>query len=98
MPLIGCRLSWDERRMLRERLGHLAAASGCGAQERRAIDAAMARVDQPGFGACAGCGAPIAWERLLDTPYRAHCTRCETPATDRLAGKTPAGRTCAKPT
>jgi len=41
----------------------------------------MARVDQPGFGACAACGTPIAWERLLDAPYRAHCTRCEASTT-----------------
>lgn len=86
MPVIGYRLSWDERRILRERMGHLAAAPGCGAEERRAIDAALARVDQPGFGACATCGAPIAWERLLEAPYRAYCTRCEAPTTTDAGG------------
>ncbi len=79
--MTGRRLSWDERRMLRERMGSLAAGLDSQGAQRRTIDAALKRVDDPGFGACATCGAPIAWERLLDVPYRAHCARCETPST-----------------
>jgi RNA polymerase-binding transcription factor DksA len=119
MPLRPHLLSWEQRRVLRERLGARAAAlrgelrcafhqpdapgafalpdrraetddealaelqsaldtagAARDAQELAEVFAALERVDSPGFGRCAECGAPIAWARLLAQPQASHCIRC----------------------
>jgi RNA polymerase-binding transcription factor DksA len=40
------------------------------------IDRALASVDEPGAGACEGCGGPIGAERLLALPGTARCVTC----------------------
>ena len=47
------------------------------ARELAAVDDALTRLAEPEFGLCAGCGAPIGWERLLACPHAVRCTRCE---------------------
>lgn len=45
--------------------------------ELREIDDALHRLDTAAYGACVGCGAPIAWDRLLARPQVQRCTRCQ---------------------
>ncbi|ABS02901.1 RNA polymerase-binding transcription factor DksA [Kineococcus radiotolerans] len=41
-----------------------------------ALDDALARVDEPGFGRCEGCGREIAPERLAARPWATTCVEC----------------------
>ena len=45
--------------------------------ELRRIDAAMARIDEGGYGTCATCGAAIEPRRLSALPWAVLCTGCE---------------------
>jgi DnaK suppressor protein len=78
MPLERHRLSWAERKSLYERLGTLRARVD--PAERGDIDAAMTRLETSAYGACMQCGAPIAWERLVQRPQVRRCARCEAQA------------------
>jgi len=80
MPLRDHRFSWAQRKSLHESLTRRAAVLREG-RERADIDAALARLETAGFGACAGCGAPIAWDRLVARPEVRHCTRCQVAGT-----------------
>ena len=46
------------------------------------VEAALARLDAGTYGACAGCGRPIAPERLEAIPWAALCIDCQ-----RTAGR-----------
>jgi RNA polymerase-binding protein DksA len=41
-----------------------------------AIDEALARLDEGGYGRCEGCGQPIAPERLAARPTATRCVAC----------------------
>ncbi|MEU0037607.1 TraR/DksA C4-type zinc finger protein [Streptomyces sp. NPDC006333] len=41
------------------------------------VDAALVRMDEAGYGACALCRRPIGSERLAIVPQARHCTRCQ---------------------
>lgn len=41
-----------------------------------AIDAALARIDEGGYGICTACGRPIALERLEALPWAELCIDC----------------------
>ncbi len=43
----------------------------------KAIDQALARIDEGTFGLCARCGKPIAEERLEAIPYATKCIECK---------------------
>jgi RNA polymerase-binding protein DksA len=40
------------------------------------IESALARIRSGQYGACAGCGGPIARSRLEALPYASHCIEC----------------------
>ena len=40
------------------------------------LDAAIARLDDGGYGVCTGCGRPIAAERLVVRPAATTCIAC----------------------
>ena len=42
-----------------------------------AIDAALERIENGSFGACQGCGQPIAGERLEAVPWTTQCIDCK---------------------
>jgi DnaK suppressor protein len=42
------------------------------------IEAALARIDEGGYGTCATCGATIERRRLEALPWAVRCTSCET--------------------
>jgi RNA polymerase-binding transcription factor DksA len=76
-------LTWDQRRQLREQLAARVstlreepAGETHSAQDLPDITRALERLDSPAFGRCDGCGAPIAWARLLTRPQATRCTRC----------------------
>lgn len=52
-------------------------------QQLELVDAALARLDDGTFGACATCGKPIAAERLEALPWAAHCIDCARGASAR---------------
>ena len=52
---------------LRERLGG----------ELRAADTALARLHEPEFGLCEGCGAEIPFARLSANPVATRCVACQ---------------------
>ena len=45
-------------------------------QQLAAVEAAIARMDDGSYGACEGCGRPIAEERLEVIPWAARCVAC----------------------
>jgi DnaK suppressor protein len=45
-------------------------------QHLSSVDAALARLDRGEYGICAGCGRPIAPERLAARPTATHCVQC----------------------
>jgi RNA polymerase-binding protein DksA len=47
-----------------------------GEREMREIAAALARLDAGSYGLCAGCGKPIAAQRLAVYPTATHCIDC----------------------
>jgi len=46
-------------------------------EELREIDAALARMTDGSFGACAVCGKKISWPRLSALPYARLCIECQ---------------------
>lgn len=40
------------------------------------VRAALARIDDPGFGRCANCGRAISWARLEAVPHATECRAC----------------------
>jgi RNA polymerase-binding protein DksA len=56
------------------------------AEELRAIDSALARLDQGTYGRCVECGAAIAEARLTHVPEAARCITCEQ-ARDQRTGR-----------
>ena len=46
-------------------------------QHLAAVEAALARLDDGTYGACARCGRPIAPERLDALPWAAYCIDCQ---------------------
>jgi len=44
----------------------------------RAVDDALARLDDGTYGTCVRCGQPIAAARLEALPWAAHCIDCQT--------------------
>jgi RNA polymerase-binding protein DksA len=44
----------------------------------RAVDGALARLDDGTYGTCVRCGRPIAAARLDALPWAAHCIDCQT--------------------
>jgi DnaK suppressor protein len=59
------------------------------ARELDEVNAALARIDQPSFGACAECGEPISWPRLCAQPQARRCIACESVAEKRGPGIPP---------
>ena len=47
------------------------------ARELAAVEQALSRLDDPGFGVCADCGVRIGWDRLLTCPHAVRCVKCE---------------------
>lgn len=47
-----------------------------GADELKAVTAALERIDAGTFGVCANCGAPISAARLDAVPHAAICEEC----------------------
>ena len=48
-----------------------------------AIDEALRRLDEGGYGYCEGCGQPIAPERLAARPTATRCVACASPGRAR---------------
>ena len=46
-------------------------------RELQALDAALARMNEPDFGTCTGCGAEITFERLRAAPSATRCFDCQ---------------------
>jgi DnaK suppressor protein len=46
-------------------------------QQLAAVEAALGRLDDGTYGACARCGRPIAQARLDALPWAAHCIECQ---------------------
>ena len=46
-------------------------------RELREVEAALARLTSETFGACADCGEPIGFARLLANPAAARCITCQ---------------------
>lgn len=55
-------------------------------QALRDIDAALQRLQDPGFGQCADCGAAIAFDRLRLSPQVTRCISCQSAAEARGGG------------
>jgi RNA polymerase-binding transcription factor DksA len=53
------------------------ARSDADLRELGAVSAALARLNEPGFGHCADCGEPIAFDRLRIEPWALRCVACE---------------------
>jgi len=45
--------------------------------ERREVQAALARLEEGGFGECVGCGAAIGYQRLRAAPAASRCLHCQ---------------------
>jgi len=46
-------------------------------RELGAVSAALARLNEPGFGRCTDCGQAIAFDRLRIEPWALRCVACE---------------------
>jgi len=55
-------------------------------QALREVDTALQRLQDPGFGQCADCGAAIAFERLRLSPQVTRCISCQSAAEARGGG------------
>ena len=55
---------------------HVAALIGQARDQLAAIDAALRRLDEGGYGQCERCGQPIAPERLAARPTATRCVSC----------------------
>lgn len=67
---------WDDMATAREDDEVLEATGISGQHELRQISAALARLDDGTYGACAKCGAEISEARLNTLPYTPHCRNC----------------------
>jgi DnaK suppressor protein len=54
-------------------------------RELRAVEAALLRLRQPGYGACIDCGTGIAFARLQAEPQAQRCVACAGAAEARAA-------------
>lgn len=73
----GSTLAWE-----REQLAALIEAE----QTRlAAVDAALRRLDDGGYGVCEGCGEPIPAARLEVRPFASHCVDCAGRGSQRRA-------------
>jgi DnaK suppressor protein len=53
------------------------ARSDADLRELGAVSAALARLNEPGFGRCTDCGEAIALDRLRIEPWALRCVACE---------------------
>jgi RNA polymerase-binding protein DksA len=67
---------FEEQAAARENDDVLSALSGEGRGQLARIDAALERIEAGTYGLCAGCGGPIARERLEALPYATACIDC----------------------
>jgi RNA polymerase-binding protein DksA len=58
---------------------HVAALLEQAREHLAAIDEALRRLDEGGYGYCEGCGQPIAPERLAARPTATRCVACASP-------------------
>lgn len=61
------------------------------AQELEAVEAALKRIHEPGFGVCADCEEEIPFTRLAASPASARCVPCQAKH-ERASGSAPAPR------
>jgi RNA polymerase-binding protein DksA len=68
----------DDEDRATERQGDelLEQVGNAGAEELRAIDAALARIESGTYGVCTNCGEEISPERLETLPYATRCRHC----------------------
>ena len=64
----GATIAWERQ--------HVAALLEQARQHLAAIDEALRRLDQGGYGRCEVCGQPIAPERLAARPTASRCVAC----------------------
>ncbi len=69
---------WDDLAIEREDDAVLEATGISAQHELRQIAAALQRIDQGTYGACARCGAAIGEDRLDVLPYTPVCRSCAT--------------------
>lgn len=67
---------WEELATEREGDEVLEGMGVSGQQEIRMIEAALARIEDGEYGACAKCGTDIGEERLNVLPYTPFCRAC----------------------
>jgi len=67
---------WEDRAAERQGDEVLEAMGQHDLTELRAIDAALARIDDGSYGTCAKCGAGISPKRLAAVPTAALCRTC----------------------
>jgi RNA polymerase-binding transcription factor DksA len=67
---------WEELATEREEDEVLEGMGNSGLAELRQIDAALARIADGSYGACARCGAEISAERLDVLPHTPFCRTC----------------------
>lgn len=61
------------------------------AKELEAVEAALKRIHEPGFGACAECEEEIPFTRLAASPASSRCVSCQAKH-ERTSGSAPAPR------
>ena len=66
----------DDRATEREDEEVLESLGEAGLAELKAIEAALARIDNGTYGRCARCGRPMAEKRLDAVPHAALCMEC----------------------
>jgi RNA polymerase-binding transcription factor DksA len=64
----GATIAWERQ--------HVAALLAQAREQLAAIDAALGRLDEGGYGRCDVCGQPIAPERLAARPTATRCVAC----------------------
>jgi DnaK suppressor protein len=71
----GATIAWERQ--------HVAALLEQAREHLAAIDEALGRLDQGGYGRCQVCGQPIAPERLAARPTASRCLDCARPRRGR---------------
>jgi DnaK suppressor protein len=61
------------------------------AKELEAVEAALKRIHEPGFGVCADCGEEVPFTRLAASPASMRCVSCQAKR-ERASGSAPAPR------